>query len=159
MDFDGNTSHGTCQCHSHGIGNLCRQYPVIHSTTGDAGGWPGAFGLPTRSWIKSRSPLPMPKPARIIALLVVIAWTGMSCNKEEPIPSWVIVPEYQVVTTTDQERTGRNHGGLCVHDVQFLGVFLCRPRFPILENGMTTLICFRHPGERDQIYPGHLSIP
>ncbi|MEZ5032497.1 MAG: hypothetical protein R2787_13965 [Saprospiraceae bacterium] len=89
----------------------------------------------------------MPKPARIIALLVVIAWTGMSCNKEEPIPSWVIVPEYQVVTTSDQGTNRQKITEVYAYTTSsFLGVFPLPAKIPILENGMTTLDLF--PGIR-----------
>lgn len=89
----------------------------------------------------------MHKHLRIISLLVLVVWTGLSCTKEEPIPSWVIIPEYDVVTTPDQGSDRHKITEVYAYTTSsFLGVFPIPGKIPILESGQTTIDLF--PGIR-----------
>ncbi|MBK7342801.1 MAG: hypothetical protein IPJ06_06615 [Saprospiraceae bacterium] len=66
----------------------------------------------------------------ILASFFTIGWIlMMSCNKEEPVPAWVIIPEYQVMTTPDQGTALQKFTEVYAYTTSsFLGVFLFRAR-------------------------------
>lgn len=71
----------------------------------------------------------------------------MSCNKEEPVPAWVIIPEYQVMTTPDQGTASQKFTEVYAYTTSsFLGVFPIPGKIPVLEYGPVQLELF--PGIR-----------
>lgn len=87
------------------------------------------------------------KPVRLVFLLAILTGAGWSCNKEEPVPSWVIVPGYEVVTTSDQGTNRQKITEVYAYTTSsFLGVFPIPGKIPILESGQTSIDLF--PGIR-----------
>lgn len=86
------------------------------------------------------------RPITIVLLFAGLLLT-LSCNKEEPIPAWVIIPEYQVTTTPDQGTAAQKITEVYVYSTSsFLGVFPIPGKIPILEYGTVQLELF--PGIR-----------
>ncbi|MCF8237438.1 MAG: hypothetical protein K9I85_04725 [Saprospiraceae bacterium] len=89
----------------------------------------------------------MPYSNRYIILSFSFLILILSCNKEEPVPAWVIIPEYQVMTTPDQGTALQKITEVYAYTTSsFLGVFPIPGKIPILEFGETQLDLF--PGIR-----------
>ncbi len=88
-------------------------------------------------------------PDRLITAFLIFSslLLTLSCNKEEPIPAWVIVPAYQVTTTPDQGTSAQKITEVYAYTTSnFLGVFPIPAKIPILETGSVQLELF--PGIR-----------
>ncbi len=84
---------------------------------------------------------------RLLILFVAVLVLAPSCNKEEPVPAWVVIPDYQVMTTSDQGTSAQKITEVYAYTTSsFLGVFPIPGKIPILEFGETQLDLF--PGIR-----------
>lgn len=89
----------------------------------------------------------LPKHVLHSLLLFSLLFVLAGCDKEEPVPAWLVIEDYEVVTFQG-EGTNRHQ----IQDVyvytpsRFLGVYNVPCRIPILEQGETSIDVF--PGIR-----------